>query len=109
MAVVWILDEEGVIMRIPLLALICIICMTGTTVAQRMNGTAIPREIGNRANGFNYQPSPVEVVPREISAGVRPSKARQAATDRTLESIDRTLLRDEGLNERDAPVFTSRQ
>jgi hypothetical protein len=66
----------------------------------------VPYEIGNRANGFNYQPTPNEVVPREISAGVRPSKAQQASTDEALEHIDRSLLREEGLDPREAPAFT---
>jgi hypothetical protein len=68
----------------------------------------VPRKIVNCANGFCYQPAPSEVIPREASAGVRPSKAQQDAAGRTLEAIDRSFLREEGLSEKSLPVFTSR-
>jgi hypothetical protein len=64
--------------------------------------------IGNRANGFSYQPTPGEVRPREMAAGVRPSDAKQADTDHTLETIDRNLLQDEGMSSKTVPAFTPR-
>jgi hypothetical protein len=83
--------------------------MTGVATAQHHDDTSVPRVIGNRANGFSYQPTPNEVAPREAAAGVRPSKAQQDASDQTLETIDRNLLREEGLSEKDVPSFRSHQ
>jgi hypothetical protein len=93
-------------MRTPLLVTICLVCTTGGVMAQHQEHISVPHEIGNRANGFSYQPTPSEVVPREALSGARPSKAQLDATDWTLESIDRSLLRNEGLSERDVPAFT---
>jgi hypothetical protein len=87
----------------------CFIGMTGLAMAQGATTTAVPHRIGSRANGFSYQPIPAEVIPREVSAGVRPSKARQDATDQALEAIDRALLRGEGLSETSLPVFAPRR
>ncbi len=58
---------------------------------------------GNRANGFNYQPTPGEVDSREKAIGTRPSASSQRATDKTLEDIDRDLLRKEGLSTHSVP------
>ena len=85
-------------MRLPILAVAWVVCMTAAAIAQRAGADSIPSEIGNRANGFNYQPTPRQVYPREVSAGLWPSKLRQAPTDQTLEEIDRSLLRSEGLS-----------
>jgi hypothetical protein len=94
-------------MRLTLLAVAWVVCMTGAATAQRVNGDSIPSEIGNHANGFDYQPTPREVYPRELSAGLRPSEARQAPTDQTLQDLDRRLLRSEGLSAKNVPAFTS--
>jgi hypothetical protein len=94
-------------MRLSFLAVAWVVCMTGAATAQRVNGDSIPIEIGNHANGFNFQPTPDEVYPREVSAGLWPSKVRQAPTDQTLEDLDRSLLRSEGLSTENVPVFTS--
>jgi hypothetical protein len=109
--------QEGLAMRTTCFALVWLIGMTGWGLAQRpdpapttASGTApVPHVIGNRANGFNYQPTPGEVVPREASAGVRPSVARQTAADKSLEAIDRRLVHDEGLSSKNVPSFTTRQ
>jgi hypothetical protein len=95
-------------MRVALSAMAWIVCMTGAAIARPTNGNSIPSEIGNRANGFDYQPTPCEVYPRELSAGLWPSKIRLAQEDRTLAELDRSLLRSEGLSTDSVPVFTSR-
>ena len=63
---------------------------------------------GNRANGFNYQPTPAEVDQREKKVGVRQSAAQQLATDRDLEDIDRMLLRNEGMSTKSVPDIQPR-
>jgi len=63
---------------------------------------------GNRANGFDYQPTPGEVVTREKTAGVRPSATSQRETNKSLEEIDRDLLRKEGLGTQSVPRITPR-
>jgi hypothetical protein len=80
-------------MRLPLLAIPVAALLTGGMAPQGPGNTSVPREIGNRANGFSYQPTPSEVIPRERAAGVRPSAAQQAATDRELQRIARDLGR----------------
>ena len=62
-------------------------------------------EIGNRANGLSYQPTPAEVVPLEQSSGVRPSTAHQNATDHELERLDRRLLQNEGMSTSSVPTI----
>jgi hypothetical protein len=94
-------------MKAPTLSAICLVCMTGATLAQQLDLTPAPFEIGNRANRFYYQPTPGEVVTIKERVGVRPSRAQFEAMDQTLESIDFSLLRDEGLSERNVPVFKS--
>jgi hypothetical protein len=79
--------------------------MIGAATAQAPVGDSVPREIGNRAHGFSFQPTPSEVIPRETSAGVRPSKAQEDATNQDLQALDRSLLRNEGLNP-NVPVFS---
>ncbi|HBK08980.1 MAG TPA: hypothetical protein DDZ81_24505 [Acetobacteraceae bacterium] len=84
----------------------CLICMSGSVGAQTADSTPAPHWINNHVNGFDYQPTPGAVIPLEVSAGVRPSRDRQEATDRVLEEIDRSLLRSEGLSEDRVPVFS---
>ncbi len=96
-------------MRSALFAVVWVACTTAAAMAQSGTDAPVPRVIGNRANGFSYQPTPGEVRPREAAAGVRPSKGRQAETDRALETMDRTLLRDEGKSLQSVPDFTPRQ
>lgn len=82
--------------------------LVDNAVAQPTAPNGVPRIIGNRANGFSYQPTPEEVLPRERAAGVRPSAAAEEKANRDLEAIDRDLLRDEGQGSRNIPNFTSR-
>jgi hypothetical protein len=95
-------------MRVPLVATVWIACLTFAAVAQGADGSAVPREIANCVNHFCYQPTPSEVIPREVSSGVRPSRAQQVAEGRTLQAIDRSLLREEGLSDKSVPAFISR-
>ncbi len=95
-------------MRMLYFAAACVICMSTGWLERSADAADLPREIGNRANGFNYQPTPQEVVPRESAAGVRPSDAHQIAVDHQLEQLDRELLHDEGLPINSAPVFSAR-
>ena len=94
-------------MRVAVLAVVSIVCATGPAMAQRADSSAVPRVIGNRANGFDYQPTPREVQPREMMAGILPHGADQAPVDRDLEELDRSLLRSEGLSIEGVPRFTS--
>lgn len=65
-----------------------------------------PAANGNRANGFSYQPTPGEVVPREKATGVQPPAAQQNQTNRDLERIDKNLMRDEGLSTKSVPKMS---
>jgi hypothetical protein len=81
---------------------------TGQAVAQMRPDQApsAPVQTGNRANGFDYQPTPSEVLPRENAAGVRAPAGRQGANDRDLERIDRQLLQSHGLSPSSVPNIT---
>lgn len=68
------------------------LCLATAAVAQTPD--KIPREIGNRANGLDYQPTPGEVGPREQQAGIKPSPAQRKATDADLERMYNKLMRD---------------
>jgi hypothetical protein len=86
----------------------CLVCLTVTAAAAQSTATqTIPRQIGNRANGFSYQPTPEQVVPSEKAAGILPSDARQRSTDTTLSQLDHRLLAQEHLNPDQAPDFTA--
>jgi hypothetical protein len=86
----------------------CVVCLTASMAAAQGAATkAIPRQIGNRANGFSYQPTPGQVVPREEAAGIRPSSVHDRATDDTLSHLDRQLLAQEHLNPSQAPDFSA--
>jgi hypothetical protein len=80
-------------MRTPLLAVTVAVLLTGGVTPPDTRNALVPPEIGNRADGFSYQPTPSEVIPRERAAGVQPSPAQQAATDRELQLIARSLGR----------------
>lgn len=62
-----------------------------------------PREIGNRANGLSYQPTPGQVRPAERHAGVQPPQTREQTENRDLERIDRNALRSEGMSTKSVP------
>jgi hypothetical protein len=100
---------ERALMRLPLLGVVWVICLLGAGITQSADAESIPCAIGNRANGFSYQPTPREVDPREASLGLRPSREHQASMDQALENLDRSLMRDEGLSTASVPRFTSRQ
>jgi hypothetical protein len=95
-------------MRMALLVAIATFCLMGAAAAQTAGDGSIPRRIGNRANGFSYQPTPREVVSKEKAAGVRPSTASQQATDQELRDMDHRLLLEEGLSTSSVPSLTPR-
>jgi hypothetical protein len=92
-------------MRLAVFAVISIVCAMGPAIAQPADEAAIPRVIGNHANGFDYQPTPREVLPREILAGARPPGGREALTNQDLGELDRRLLQSEGLSTKSVPKF----
>jgi hypothetical protein len=94
-------------MRVAIVIAIATICLTGAASAQSSNESSVPRVIGNRANGFSYQPTPSEVVPREEAEGLRPSRMSQEQVNRELEKIDRDLLREEGASTSSVPNLSS--
>jgi len=94
-------------MRISIRLLICAVCCIHPAIAGDSHGAAVPSEIGNRAHGFSYQPTPSEVRPREAAAGLRLNGARREAANHILRQLDRSLLRDEGLSPASAPEFGS--
>jgi hypothetical protein len=96
-------------MRLPLLGMVWVVCALGAGITQSAAGESIPCAIGNRANGFSYQPTPREVDQREASLGLRASREHQTSTDQVLEDLDRSLMRSEGLSAGNVPRFTSRQ
>ena len=95
-------------MRMTLLVAVATFCLTGAAAAQTAGDGSIPRRIGNRANGFSYQPTLREVLSKEKAAGVRPSTASQQATNQELGDIDHRLLLEEGLSTSSVPRLTSR-
>ena len=64
---------------------------------------SIPLSIGNRANGFDYQPTPAEVGPRERAAGIAPSAQQSRRIDDEVFSLDRQLLKSEGVSSGSLP------
>lgn len=90
-------------MRAYLFAVIALFGLVGEVAAQTAGGNSAPAEIGNRANGRDYQPTPQEVAPREKAAGIQPPAAQERADSRDLDRIDRNLLRSEGLSTKSAP------
>ncbi len=95
-------------MRTPFIALLVAACVNTSAIGQPRADIPVPRKIGNRANGFSYQPTPGEVLPRESAAGLRPSVARQNAINQELSTLDRRLLLDEGLSAANVPRFAPR-
>jgi hypothetical protein len=98
-------------MRVDLVTATAVL-MVAATVALGLADTAmaqnsVPTEIGNRANGLNYQPTPSEVLPREKAAGLLPSAGQRDATSQELENMDRDLLREEGLSTKSVPNLAS--
>jgi hypothetical protein len=96
-------------MRKYVLAVIAILCLAGPAMAQGAGGGSVPTEIGNRANGLDYQPTPSEVIPREKAAGIEPSVARERAANEDLARIDKDLLLSEGISTESVPKLTNGQ
>jgi hypothetical protein len=91
-------------MRVYVSTMIAVLSFTGAAMAQGAGGGGSPpREIGNRANGYDYQPTPGELAPREKAAGIVPPPAQQRAENQELDSIDRQLLQSEGLSTKSVP------
>jgi hypothetical protein len=80
-------------MRLHVASMLAAVSLATASVAQTQDNN-IPREIGNRANGFSYQPTPSEVIPREKQAGIRPSAAQQKAADAEVDRLYNDLMRD---------------
>ncbi len=94
-------------MRKMSIVMIAMFSLGGTVMARNPDGNGIPREIGNRANGRSYQPTPAEVEPREKAADIRPSAQQEHADDRELQHLDKKLLRSEGLSTKSVPEITN--
>jgi hypothetical protein len=91
-------------MRVFVFTMIAVLSFTGAAMAQGGGaGGSPPREIGNRANGYDYQPTPSELAPREKAAGIVPPPAQQRAENQELDSIDKQLLQSEGLSTKSVP------
>jgi hypothetical protein len=58
---------------------------------------------GNYANGNVYQPTPAQVLPLERREGVAAMPSQATADGRMLETIDRDLLRSDGVSTRNVP------
>ena len=87
---------------------LCLVCLTATgAAAQGTTVQSIPRQIGNRANGFSYQPTQKHVIPSEKAAGVLPSDAQRRATAATLSQLDHELLAQEHLDPDKVPDFSA--
>jgi hypothetical protein len=94
-------------MRVFVFTMIAVLSFTGAAMAQGAGGGGSPpREIGNRANGYDYQPTPSELAPREKAAGIVPAPAQQRAENQELDSLDKQLLQSEGLSTKSVPKIT---
>jgi hypothetical protein len=58
---------------------------------------------GNHANGNVYQPTPTQVLPLERRDGVAATPSQATENGRTLETIDRDLLRSDGVSTSSVP------
>jgi len=81
----------------------------GMAEAQTATGNAVPAEIGNRANGKDYQPTPNGVAPREQAAGVLPDVAHEQAQNRAVERIDKDALHSVGASTQSVPHMATGQ
>ena len=82
-------------MRRHIITVIAVFSFASGALAQ--GGASPPKEIGNRANGNDYQPTPSELAPREKAAGIVPPPSQQRAENqRILDSIDKQLLQSGG-------------
>ena len=96
------LHVHRIILAVALLASI------GGTVAP--SASRAQPSFGNRANGFDYQPTPGEVRPLERRDGVAPTPSQAAATRRTVRRLNHELLGPESAQQKrtirqlDAPI-----
>jgi hypothetical protein len=58
---------------------------------------------GNHENGNVYQPTPTQVLPLERREGVAATQSQATESGRTLETIDRDLLRSDGVSTSSVP------
>jgi hypothetical protein len=93
-------------MRVYVTTMIAVLSFTSAAMAQGTETGSPPREIGNRANGYDYQPTPSELAPREKAAGIVPPPAQQRAENQELDSLDKQLLQSEGLSTKSVPKIT---
>jgi len=96
-------------MRGPIVIVVAVIGFAAPALAQTAPTPSAPAEIGNRANGKDYQPTPNEVVPREQSAGVLPNVAHQQAENKAVEQIDRDALKKVGQSTQSVPDMAKGQ
>jgi len=90
-------------MRVFVFTMIAVLSFAGAAMAQGAETGSPPKEIGNRANGYDYQPTPSELAPREKAAGIVPPAAQQRAENQELDRIDKELLQSEGLSTKSVP------
>jgi hypothetical protein len=93
-------------MRWPIVSLIGVLVLTMPAYSQNPatpSSSNIPASIGNRANGFSYQPTQAQVRAREKTAGVALSNDKQRASDVELWKLDRRALRSEGQRTNSVP------
>ena len=90
-------------MRAYLFAIIALLGLATAAAAETAGGGSVPAQIGNRANGRDYQPTPQEVAPREKAAGIQPPASQERANSQDLDRIDRNLLQSEGLGTKSVP------
>ena len=85
-----------------LFAVMALAVAGGSAVAQTKD-SSVPSQIGNRANGLSYQPTPGQVGPREQAAGVAPRAQQQQRTNDDLFRMDAQSLKSEGLSPNSVP------
>jgi hypothetical protein len=103
--------SQEIAMRRYIFTVIAVFSLASGALAQGAGGGSgsPPREIGNRANGYDYQPTPSELAPREKAAGIVPPAAQQRAENQELDRIDRELLQSEGLSTKSVPKLKDGQ
>jgi hypothetical protein len=91
-------------MRSYIFTVIVVFSFASGALAQGAGGNGSPpKEIGNRANGYDYQPTPSELAPREKAAGIVPSATQNRTENQELDRIDKNLLQSEGMSTKSVP------
>ena len=97
-------------MRVYVFTMIAVLSFTGAAMAQGGGGGGSPpREIGNRANGYDYQPTPSELAPREKAAGIVQSPAQQRAGESGTRHRRQTTAAERGLEHQERSQASRRQ